>query len=399
MQTLSARSVRHAGFLTLSLLTLALAACAPPAVQEPAPRAVRVLTVAPGAQAASHEYAAEIRPRTEARLAFRVGGKVTRRWVGLGDAVKVGQPLASLDPQDLQLAQSAAQAALASAQAQLDLSEAEFKRYKELRDQGFISGLELERRETALKAARAAAQQVRAQAGVQGNQAGYAVLSADAAGIVTGVDVEPGVVVAAGQPVLRVAQDGPRDAVFSVPEDRVAPLRALLGRPGALRVLLWSQPEALPATVREVAAAADPVTRTFAVKADVGRADLQLGQTARVQIDTPAPDALLRLPLPAVFEQQGRSHVWVLEPATMTVRAREVKLAGADGNQVVVQEGLTPGLQIVSAGVHVLTAGQKVRLYQEPGAPAAVAGAASATGATGAGEARVALPLAVSNTR
>ena len=348
-----------------------LVACSPkPAVQEPV-RAVRTLVVQGGSSQQQHEYAAEIRPRTESRLAFRVGGKLVKRLVNLGDSVKAGQVLAQIDPADLLLGQDAARAALRTAQAQLALTETEFKRYQELREQNFISGLELERRETALKAARAQAEQARAQAGVQSNQAGYALLLAEAPGVVTAVEAEPGAVLAAGSPVLRLAHDGPRDAVFSVPEDRALALRAALGRPGVLKLQAWGSPGApQPATVREVAAAADPVTRTFLVKADVGATALRLGQTASVLMDAPAVAGVIKLPLPAVFEQGGQPKVWLLNRQTLQVQSRPVQIAGADGNLVLVGAGLASGDTVVTAGVHALTEGQKVSLYAEPGAPA-----------------------------
>ena len=75
--------------------------------------------------------------------------------------------------------------------------------------------------------------QAQAQSSVQGNQAAYAALIADASGVITGVDVEPGMVVAAGAPVLRLAHDGPRDVVFSVPEDKVGLVQAVGRAPGA----------------------------------------------------------------------------------------------------------------------------------------------------------------------
>lgn len=363
--------------LAIALPALLAACTRTPPPPEPL-RAVRTMTVASGPTTGVQEYAAEVRARTESRLGFRVGGKLVRRMVDAGQPVKAGQALAQIDPQDLQYGQQAAQAALAAARANLELSEAEFKRYKELREQGFISGLELERRETALKAARAQHEQARAQAGVQGNQASYAVLVADAAGVVTGVDAEPGAVIGAGTPVLRLAHDGPRDVVFSVPEDRVGALRALLGRRDALRVRLWGETATQPATVREVAAAADAVTRTFLVKADLGTAAVRLGQTATVLVDRSAGDARVRLPLAAVFESKGQSQVWLLDRATMTVRPRVVAVAGAEGNQVLLADDQLAGLTVVTAGVHALTPGQQVRFYVEPRAVAAAAsGAAS----------------------
>ena len=97
----------------------------------------------------ARKYAGEIKARTESRLSFRVGGKIARRNVEVGDSVKAGQVLAQLDPQDLRLGQDAARAALAAAQVNLDQASADLKRFRELKEQGFISAAELERRETA----------------------------------------------------------------------------------------------------------------------------------------------------------------------------------------------------------------------------------------------------------
>ena len=361
--------------LLLAGLTCVLGACARP---DPAPepvRAVRTMTLGLDVAGGSLEFAAEVRARTESRLGFRVGGKMLSRSAEVGQHVLAGQTLAQLDATDLRLGQQAAQAAVRAAQSAHDLAAAELKRYRELREQGFISGLELERRETTLLAQQAQLEQARAQAGVQGNQAGYAVLQAPAAGVVTAVEAEPGAVLAAGTPVLRLAHDGPRDVVFAVPEDGLAGVRPLLGRTGALRVRPWAGTATLPATVRELAAAADPATRTFQVKADIGNTPLQLGQTMTVLLELPRREGVIRLPLSALMQQQGRNAVWLLDRQSMTVQPQPVEVAGADGNAVVVTAGLRPGQTIVTAGVHTLAPGQKVRLYEAPSAPAATPGA------------------------
>jgi len=358
-------------------LALALAACSR---TEPAPepvRAVRTLTVSSDSAGGTHEFAAEVRARTESRLGFRVGGKMTSRAAELGQHVNAGQVLAQLDATDLKLSQEAATAATRAAQTSYELAAAEYKRYKELRDQGFISSIELERREATLKAQKAQLDQALAQAGVQGNQAGYAALTATAAGVITAVEAEPGTVLTAGTPVVRLAHDGPRDVVFSVPEDAVAPFRAMTGKAGALKVRPWGATTALPATVREVAAAADTTTRTFLVKADIGNAPMQLGQTATVLVDLPRREGITRLPLTAVMQQQGQTAVWLVDKASMTVKVQPISVAGADGNVVVVASGLSPGQTVVTAGVHVLTPGQKVKLYDAPAAAKPVAAAAS----------------------
>jgi membrane fusion protein, multidrug efflux system len=171
--------------------------------------------------------------------------------------------------------------------------------------------------------------------------------------------------------------------VFNVPEDRLPQIRALAGKPGALKVELWGATGAsLPATVREVAAAADPTTRTFLVKADIGRADARLGQTATVTIENAAVSGVVKLPLSAVMANRegggGQSSVWIVDPGTMTVKPQPVQVAGAQGNDVVIAAGLSPGQRVVTAGAHVLTPGQKVKLFDEAPAKASAAAPASA---------------------
>lgn len=354
----------------LLVVSALLAACSRPTpVPEPI-RAVRTVTVQDQSAAARLEYAAEVRPRTESRLSFRVGGKLIKRQVDLGDAVKAGQVLAQLDPQDLKLAQDNARAQMAAAQANYDLAAADFKRFKDLRDQNFISAAELERRETTLKAALAQLNQSKAQTQVQTNQAGYAVLVSDVAGVVTGVDAEPGAVVSSGSSVLRVAQNGPRDVVFAVPEDRVAQIRVLAAAPGdAFKAQAWGEGKPWwPLKVREIAAAADPLTRTFLVKADLGgaaSAQVNLGQTMTVVVDLPQVAGITKLPPSALKEDQGQTKVWLVDAARMTVQLQAVTVAGADGNEVVIAKGLKPGDVVVTAGVHVLVPGQKVKWLQE----------------------------------
>ena len=373
--------MRYALIVALAGIT-ALAACSKTDTAPDPVRAVRTLTISPQTAGGAYEYAGEVKSRTESRLSFRVGGKMLKRLVDLGDTVKAGQVLAQLDPQDLRLGQDAARAAVAMAQASYDQNAADFKRYKDLHDQGFIGPAELDRRDMALKTARAQLDQAKAQSNVQGNQASYAALVADASGVVTGVDIEPGMVVASGTPVLRLAHDGPRDVVFSVPEDKVGLLKAMAAQPGRFNVRLWgAEAPPLPATIREISASADPVTRTFMIKADIGKvAAVRLGQTVTVTMELPQTAGVTKLPLSALREEQGKSAVWLVDRGNMTVKSQFVTLAGADGNEAVISSGLSPGQVVVTAGVHVLNPGQKVKFYIDPGAPPESAASTSASG-------------------
>lgn len=365
-------SLRRSPVLLVALLpVLLLSACAPkPAAPEPV-RAVRTLKLGGGELQPMVDYAAEIRARTETDLSFRVGGKLLARPVDLGQTVRRGQLLARLDARDLQLGQDVAQAAEAAAKTSLELASANLKRYRALREQGFIGAAELEQHETTEKTARAQWEQALAQTQVQRNQTGYADLLADASGVITATPAEPGQVVAAGTPVVRLAHDGPRDAVFAVPETQVEAVRGLVGRSGAVQVKAWGQDARWPVVIREVAAAADPVTRTFLVKADVGAAELRLGRTATVSVRQPAQSGVLRLPLTALVSQQGHDAVWLLDPASMTVKPQPVQVARSEGSQVVVSAGLKAGDEVVTAGTHLLVAGQTVKRYVEPAKMAA----------------------------
>ena len=367
-------SVTHSLPVAAVLVAAALAGCSkPPAAEDPV-RAVKVQTVGASAYGTAPEFSAEVRARIETPMGFRVAGKILRRQAELGQRVQAGQVLAQLDPQDYRLAADAARAQQASAQTNRDLAAADLKRYRELRAQNFISGAELERRETTYKSAQAQFEQAQAQLASQGNQASYATLVADTAGVVTAIDAQPGQVVSAGTPVLRIAQDGARDVVFAVPEDRAAQIK-----PGSdVAVRGWAGGPELPGKVREVGASADPVTRTYTVKVAIDAATAPpLGATvyARPQALSHVGAPVLKLPTSALRQEGNGSAVWLLDKASMTVRSQPVQVATADGNEAVIAQGLEPGMQVVVAGVHVLAPGQKVSIYQgKSTTPVAVGG-------------------------
>ena len=365
----SVKFIKSLSVGALPWVALVLVGCSKPAPVEEPVRAVKVMTVGAQGMQSGLEFAGEVRARVESRLGFQVAGKVTRRLVEVGQRVKAGELLAQLDPQDYKLAAEAGQAQVALASTNRNLAAADFKRYKALKDQNFISGAELERRETTLIAAQAQLEQAQAQLSAQKNQAGYTSLLADGPGVVVATDAEAGQVVAAGSPVVRVARDGVRDVAFSVPEDKVA----LLKVGSFAEVRGWASSAAFKGVVREVAASADPVTRTFLVKLSLDAQDAPaLGTTVTV-----VPKALdrggvqvIKLPTTALRQDGQASAVWLLDPATMTVKLQTVQVATADGNEVVIASGLQPGMQVVAAGVHVLSPGQKVSIYKENGAPA-----------------------------
>lgn len=335
--------------------------------EEPPPPAERLVVshlVAAGGVGAEANYSGEVRPRHEAPLAFRVGGKLASRLVEVGQVVAAGQLLARLDAADVALGAAAAGATLAAAEAELGFAAAERERYRGLRARNFVSQAALEAKETAWRAAQGRFDAAAAQAGLAGNQRAYAELKADAAGVVSAVLAEPGQVVAAGQPVLRLARPGEMEVAIAVPENRVGELKAA----DHIRISLWAQNPAgddegrYRGRIREIAPVADPVTRTYAVRVSLLEpdAEVRLGMTANVRLGRGGGKGFL-IPATAVFQQEGKPAVWVIG-ADRSVALRPVEVMQFREDGALVGAGLTAGERIVAAGVHKLTAGETVRI-------------------------------------
>lgn len=357
---------RLAGPLLAQVALATLVGCSPEQAPPEPVRAVKLEQVGVAAVAEQGWLAGEVRARTESRLGPRVGGLLLERRVDVGQHVQAGQVLARLDARDPQLAAQAAAAQQRAAQTQTDLAAADFARYQGLHAQGFISAAELQRRQATLDAARANLDAARAQADVARHLAGDVQLVAPAAGVVTAVWAEPAQVLAAGTPVLSLAFDGPRDVSFSVPEDQLQRLQ----RNQRLQVQGWGALPAAVAQVREIAASADPLTRTFAVRAALP-ADAALPLGASLRVRWPAAGAVepvlanLSVPQSALREHAGGSGVWRFDPQASVVRAQAVQVERLDGERAVIKSGLAVGDWVVVAGVHLLHDAQKVTRFSE----------------------------------
>ncbi|KZE29713.1 RND family efflux transporter MFP subunit [Crenobacter luteus] len=347
----------------IALTTLLLAACseAPPPADEVRP--VRYTVADASGAAAGARLPGEVRARTESRLAFRVGGKIVEKYVMAGEHVKKGQVLARLDASDYQLEQAAKAAQLSAAEADLLQQETDLKRARELLAKNFVSQAQVDRQENGVAAARARLTQARAQLAVSRNQTGYASLVADADGVIAEISAEPGSVVAAGAPVARLAADGEREVAVAVPEQMLDAVRGAK----SFSVSLWANGQtAYPGTLRELAADADPATRTYAARIRVAApADaLKLGMTATVALPGSA-NVGVRLPLTALLDEKGRHYVWLIDKKTLKVGRTEVKVAALDDKSVTLAAGVPAGSLVATAGVHLLRDGQRVSLLKE----------------------------------
>ncbi|RKE35036.1 RND family efflux transporter MFP subunit [Paraburkholderia sp. BL23I1N1] len=343
-------------------LPFALAACGEKTLPDPRTEAPLVrMSVVQRAVPASRSFTGTVAARVQSDLGFRVSGKVLERLVDAGQTVKRGQPLMRLDPIDLKLAAQARQEAVTAARARAQQTAQDEERYRDLRGTGAISASAYDQAKAAANAARAQLNAAEADADVARNATGYAGLMADGDGVVMETLAEPGQVVSAGQPVVRLAHAGRREAVIQLPET----LRPAIGSV-AQATLFGSSGSTLPATLRQLSDTADPRTRTFEARyvLQAELADAPLGATVTVQI----PDARsavqdgLQVPIGAVLDAGKGPGVWVINGEPAKVAWRPVTVLHLDDDSARVSGTLKQGDRVVALGAQLLREGDPVRV-------------------------------------
>ncbi|MBB4285705.1 efflux RND transporter periplasmic adaptor subunit [Roseospira goensis] len=333
---------------------------AAPTDRDRAARPVLVTQVRYEAPVTERRFVGTVSPRLESDHGFRVAGRVARRPVDVGDRVTAGAPLATLDDTDLRLRLEQAEAEARAARSALSLAESERRRAESLHRRGVNAESVLDARRAA--ADEAAGRLARAERAVAlaRNALDYAVLRADVAGVVTAVLVEPGQVVAVGQPAIRVAGTAETEALVALPERFVAQARA-----GAARVSLWADPDrTYQARLRELAPAADPLTRTYDARFSILDPDpnVRLGMTVTVTVRANDGGPVARLPLAALRDDGDGPAVFVVDRAAGTLSRQPVAVVAYEGEAAVLGGGVATGDWVVALGTQKLDAAQTVRV-------------------------------------
>ena len=361
---------RSLAFAMIGAASLGLGACGEPqaaktAKSEPA-RPVLVQTARYEPVVAERTFVATIKARIETDLGFRVAGKVAKRLVEAGDTVKAGQTLAMLDEVDLKLQLEQSRAELDAARGALTSAEAELARRTTLNAKGWTTQTALDQQRSVTADARGRVLKAERALALAENALGYANLVADADGVVTARVVEPGQVVAAGQPAIRVAQTQGREALAAIPEALVERVRT-----GAVSVVMWAAPDkTYHAHLRELTPAADAATRTYAARFEIDNAgpEVALGMTATVRIvEAGQAQKVVKLPLSALFNDGNGPGLWTVDRASGALALKRVEVARYDSAYVYVASGVGEGEEIVTLGVQKLDSGQKVRVVTELG--------------------------------
>jgi RND family efflux transporter MFP subunit len=347
----------------IGFLPFVLAACsdATSSISDPRtqPPLVRIATVEASPQS-ERSFTGIVAARVQSDLGFRVPGKVLERLVDAGQTVKRGQTLMRIDPADLKLAMHAQEEAVAAAKARARQTADDEARYRHLVAGGAVSASAYDKVKAAAESARAQLNAAEAQARVARNGTEYAVLLADADGVVVDTLAEPGQVVSAGQVVVRVAHAGRREAIIELPET----LRPAIGSTG--RATLYGRGLTGSAKLRQLSDAANRQTRTFEARyvLEGALAEAPLGSTISVQISNGRSAPALQVPLGAIFDPGKGPGVWLVEDETPRVTWRAVRIAGLGSEVASVVANLKAGDHVVALGAHLLHEGEPVRLME-----------------------------------
>ncbi len=312
-------------------------------------------TIATPRPAIQTSFAGTIEPRYSTDLAFRVLGRIIARPVIIGDLVKKDEMVAMLDPSTLDLSVQSAKADLSSAEAQYANAAASEERLSILLKGNNISQADYDAAKQARDSAQAGLE--KAQAGLRKaeDQRGYAVLSPDFDGVISATNAEVGQVVAAGQAVMTVARPDIREAVLDIPDSMTEYF--VTGTP--FNVQLQADPAVTgQGTVREVAPQSDAQTRTQRVRiAREPAGGFQAWCDYQGGTRNSGKDHVV-LPIEALFEKDGKTEIWVIDPKTQTVSLQGIQVVERRSDSFVA-DNVEVGSYVATAGVNELKQGQK----------------------------------------
>lgn len=350
-----------AACIALPLAAL-VGACAKTPPAEPL-RAVRTAEVRYESAGDRNRYVGTVRARHEVDQAFRVGGKVVKRSVEVGQSVRVGDVIAVLDDNDYRLAEEAARQQLAAATAQAAQAESDRKRLAALKLDGSVSVSDEERADSNARTAKATADAKAKELDLARNRLAYTVLRASQSGVVTSVKFEAGQVVAEGLPVVSIANEVEPEVVVDVPEDQLVAFKS-----ARYKASLASAPDdVFDVVLRELSPQAAAQTRTYRARLKpASTRALPLGATATLFVEYKAAQGgVAVLPAAAITQVNGQPAVWVVRKgageAAGAVNLVRVAVQGYRNEEVLVS-GPSAGDLVVAAGVQKMAPGLKVAL-------------------------------------
>ena len=353
-------AVHCAALLFMAALSLCLAGCheaKPSPTLRPVVNTMRI-TLDMGTD--RRTYSGVIVARHEVLESFRVGGRIEKRLVDVGDHVREGQVLATLDEKDLRLSVESAQAELRAAISNREQATSDEKRYATLLSKQVVSKSEYDLKHLSAEEARSRVERADSTLKLAISQLGYAKLLSSTDGVVTKTSAEAGQVVSQGQSVVTVAQKGAMEVLVDIPERRLQDIKET-----KTEISLWSNRDArYRAVLRETSPAADPATRTYAVRYSLpdANAAVHLGMTATLHLSEADDTPTARIPASALLNQGNGPGVWLVNAQTGQLTFMAVTVDHYTEGDAFVRGQLATGDIIVTSGVQKLDKGLTVRL-------------------------------------
>ncbi|MDT8990048.1 efflux RND transporter periplasmic adaptor subunit [Curvibacter sp. APW13] len=284
----------------------------------------------------------------QATVSAQTQGRVLTLKVKVGDRVKAGQTLATLDDREAQVGTERSQAQMAQALAEFRNAQTQWERTRELQQKGFVSKAALDTAATQLEAARAGKDQAQASVKLSGIAQGYARVVAPFDGLVLQTHVQAGDLAVPGAPLLTVYAPQPLRAVVQVPQSRAED--AKVARDISVEQDSVNAAVRITPTTRQIVPSADPVSQTTEWRLDLSPKDTATmlpGQPVRVRFAGGAAATPQRITIPtqALVRRGELTAVYVAQAQGYALRAvRTGALVGAQSVEIVA--GLRAGERI-----------------------------------------------------
>lgn len=334
----------------------------------PPPMPVETLTLAERPVEQTSEFIASLKSRRSTTIQPQVEGFITRIAVRSGESVRQGALLFEVDSGPQQAAVAALDSTRAVRAAELEYARQERARTQALYAAGAVSQRELSQAETAERTAEAALKAVEEQVRQQRTELAYYRVTAPSSGIVGDIPVRVGDRVTKSSQLTTVAENDALELYVSVPVHQAPGLKV------GLPVRIVDDRGQVLATnpITFVSPSVEP-TQTVLAKALLvdGRGQFRADQFVRAQIVWRTEPGLT-VPLTAVTRINGQYFVYVVDKrGEMTVAKQQaVTLGNVIGNDYVVQDGLSGGVQLITGGIQKIGDGSPVMVGPPPaGAP------------------------------
>lgn len=355
--------MHHAKNICLVLMALSLIGCG--SKEKPAETIKYVKTVTLCETTPGDDYSVFsgiIKAQYEPQLSFRVPGKIIKRYVDVGQVVKKGQVLATLDPIEYKLNEDSQVANVAAAKSNYLTQQQNLERYRELLKENFVSQSAFDTQKSSYESAKAKYQEAINTLQNSKNQVGYTSLTAPGDGVIASVNMDAGKVVSTADVVATMNFAGPKELEIQLPETQVNNYK--IGQDATIQI--WSDDKAYHGVIRTISQSNDAQARTYTSRVMItdGNDSIKYGMSGYAHLNPKVTTTGLRIPMSSIYSIEGKSSTWLVGSNGVITQV-PIQVLSADSDMVLVQSTLKCGDIIISAGTNLVHVGEKVKVYTQ----------------------------------